>query len=191
MAGEEAAVLDALAEVGPERALLVLAPRHPERAGEVAALVSERGWSVVRRSRIEPRNGDGASGATDRIDVLLLDTMGELASLYRLAAAVFIGGTLVETGGHNPLEAARFAAPIAAGPSMHNFADMAALFDARAAWRRVGSGAELGAVWREWLDDPAAARDVGERAAGLLAENRGALERTLELVRPLLPAAMR
>jgi 3-deoxy-D-manno-octulosonic-acid transferase len=69
---------------------------------------------------------------------------------------------------------------------MHNFAEMAALFDSRSAWRRVADERELGAVWRGWLDAPAAAREVGERAAALLAENRGALDRTLELVRPLL-----
>ena len=95
------------------------------------------------------------------------------------------------SGGHNPLEAARFGAPIAAGPSMHNFAEMAALFDARSAWRRVADAGELGAAWRGWLDDPAAGRAVGERAAALIVENRGALERTLELLRPLLPGALR
>jgi 3-deoxy-D-manno-octulosonic-acid transferase len=191
MDGEEKAVLEAFAAVGPQRALLVLAPRHPERAAEVAALAAERGWNVVRRSRLELDSGDGARAAIDRVDVLLLDTMGELASLYRHAAAVFIGGTLVHSGGHNPLEAARFGVPIAVGPSMHNFAEMAALFDSRSAWRRVADGRELGAVWRAWLDDPGSGGLVGERAAALLDENRGALERTLELVRPLLSAPAR
>jgi 3-deoxy-D-manno-octulosonic-acid transferase len=190
MDGEEGAVLDAFSAVGPERALLVLAPRHPERAPQVLALIAERGWRVARRSRLELDVGAGTSGTGgDRVDVLLLDSMGELASLYRHAASVFIGGTLVEAGGHNPLEAARFGAPIAAGPSMHNFTEMAILFDSRSAWRRVADARELGAVWRGWLDDAASARAVGERAAALLAENRGALERTLELVRPLLPGA--
>jgi 3-deoxy-D-manno-octulosonic-acid transferase len=191
MDGEERAVLEAFAAVGPQRALLVLAPRHPERAAEVAALVAERNLNVVRRSRLDLERSDGAHGAIDRADVLLLDTMGELASLYRHAAAAFIGGTLVPSGGHNPLEAARFGVPIAVGPSMHNFAEMAALFDSRSAWRRVADGRELGAVWRVWLDDPGSAGLVGQRAAALLAENRGALERTLELVRPLLGAPAR
>jgi 3-deoxy-D-manno-octulosonic-acid transferase len=191
MDGEETAVLDAFAAVTPQRALLVIAPRHPERTAQVLKLVAERGWNVVRRSRLELDGGAGTSDTADRVDVLLLDTMGELASLYRLAASVFIGGTLVATGGHNPLEAARFGAPIAVGPSMHNFAEMAASFDSRSAWRHVASGRELGATWRGWLDQPASAREVGERAAALLAENRGALERTLELVRPLLAAAAR
>jgi 3-deoxy-D-manno-octulosonic-acid transferase len=198
MAGEEPAVLDAFAAIGPQRALLILAPRHPERAGEVLDLIGARGWRAARRSELgsgsTPHASDGESPrttATDRTDVLLLDTMGELASLYRLAAAVFVGGTLVATGGHNPLEAARFGAPIAAGPSMHNFAEMAALFDARGAWRRVADAGELGSAWSGWLDDPASARQVGERATGLLSENRGALERTIDLLRSALPTAVR
>jgi 3-deoxy-D-manno-octulosonic-acid transferase len=188
MAGEEEAVLDAFGAVGPERALLVLAPRHPERAALVLDLIAARRWSATRRSRLDaPDERD----AGERMDVLLLDTMGELASLYRHAASVFIGGTLVPSGGHNPLEAARFGAPIAAGPSMQNFAEMAALLDARSAWRRVAHARDLGAAWRAWLDDPTSGRIVGERAAALVVENRGALERTLELLRPLLAGPAR
>jgi 3-deoxy-D-manno-octulosonic-acid transferase len=188
MAGEEEAVLDAFGAVGPERALLVLAPRHPERAALVLDLIAARRWSATRRSHLDaPDERD----AGERMDVLLLDTMGELASLYRHAASVFIGGTLVPSGGHNPLEAARFGAPIAAGPSMQNFAEMAALFDARSAWRRVAHARDLGAAWRAWLDDPTSGRIVGERAAALVVENRGALERTLELLRPLVAGPAR
>jgi 3-deoxy-D-manno-octulosonic-acid transferase len=118
--------------------------------------------------------------------VVLLDSLGELAGLYRLAAAAFIGGTLVPTGGHNPLEAARFGVPIAAGPAMHNFREMAAAFDAAGAWRRVADARELAAAWREWLGDPAAARETGGRGLRLVEENRGALARTLEMLQPLL-----
>ncbi len=189
MAGEEEAVLDAFAAVGPERALLVLAPRHPERAASVLDLIAARRWNAARRSSLDA--SAGGDGARERVDVLLLDTMGELASLYRQAASVFIGGTLVPSGGHNPLEAARFGAPIAAGPSMQNFAEMAARFDARSAWRRVADARDLGMTWRAWLDDPTSGRVVGERAAALVVENRGALERTLELLRPLLPGPAR
>jgi 3-deoxy-D-manno-octulosonic-acid transferase len=187
MPGEEGAVLDAFVRVGSTRgrvgstrALLVLAPRHPERCAEVEALLLARGIAALRRSRLS----DGIGGAAPA--VLLLDSMGELASLYRVATAVFIGGTLVPSGGHNPLEAARFAVPIAVGPSMRNFAEMAALYDARSAWRRVADADQLASAWTEWLDRPERGRALGERAAGILAENRGALERTLELLRPLL-----
>jgi 3-deoxy-D-manno-octulosonic-acid transferase len=179
MAGEEEAVLDAvLATGGGERALLVLAPRHPERWAEVEALLRSRRVDAVRRSSL-PAHGRPA--------VVLLDSLGELAGLYRLAAAAFIGGTLVPTGGHNPLEAARFGVPLAVGPSMHNFREMAAAFDRAGAWRRVASARELAAAWGEWLDDPSAGRSLGERALRLVEENRGALARTLEMLAAAIP----
>lgn len=178
MAGEEEQVLAAHeAAGGGARALLVLAPRHPERWNEVDALLRGRGLAVARRS--EP-------AAAERPDVLLLDSLGELAGLYRLAAAAFIGGTLVPTGGHNPLEAARFGVPVAVGPSMHNFREMAGQLDRAAAWRRAADARELGRIWKEWLDDPAAAREQGARAARLVEENRGALAKTVEMLAPLL-----
>jgi 3-deoxy-D-manno-octulosonic-acid transferase len=179
MGGEEEQVLAAHAAAGGgARALLVLAPRHPERWNEVDALLRSRGLAVIRRSALPP------SPSTP--DVLLLDSLGELASLYRLATAAFIGGTLVPTGGHNPLEAARFGVPVAVGPSMHNFREMAEQFDRARAWRRAADARALGEIWKEWLDDPAAAREQGARAARLVEENRGSLERTLEMLRPLL-----
>ena len=186
MAGEEGQVLAAFARAGGgEGALLVLAPRHPERCDEVAALLAARGLPFRRRSALAdaPAPGDRAAA---RPAVLILDTLGELAGLYRHAAAAFIGGTLVPTGGHNPLEPARFGVPVAAGPSMTNFRDIADRFDRAGAWRRVPDAEELGDVWRHWLDDPAAGRAVGARAADLVAANRGAVARTLDLLAPLL-----
>jgi 3-deoxy-D-manno-octulosonic-acid transferase len=178
MAGEEEAVLEAFLETGGgERALLVLAPRHPERWGEVDALLHSRGIEAIRRT---------ALSASGQPAVVLLDSLGELAGLYRLATAAFIGGTLVSTGGHNPLEAARFGVPLAVGPSMHNFREMAEAFDRAGAWRRVKDARELATAWREWLDDPAAARAAGERALRLVEENRGALARILEMLAPVL-----
>src|SRR4051812_22936632 len=175
MAGEEAAVLEAFqAAGGGESALLVVAPRHPERWKEVDALLQARNAGHVRRSVL----GEGAG----RPAVVLLDSLGELAGLYRLATAAFIGGTLAPTGGHNPLEAARFGVPLAVGPSMHNFREMAEAFDRAAAWRRVRDAAELGAVWRGWLEDRESGRATGERALRLVEENRGALDRTVKML---------
>lgn len=186
MEGEEAAVAAAFAAAGGgERALLVVAPRHPERWEEVARLLARSGLDPVRRSTLE----DAAGERPARPAVLLLDSLGELAGLYRLAAAVFVGGTLVPTGGHNPLEPARFGVPIAVGPSMDNFRDMARQFDDAGAWRRVADAGELGRIWRQWLADPAGAREQGRRAAALVEANRGATERTLELLAPLLQRA--
>jgi 3-deoxy-D-manno-octulosonic-acid transferase len=124
-------------------------------------------------------------------DVVLLDSLGELAGLYRLAAAAFIGGTLTPTGGHNPLEAARFGVPLAVGPAMFNFREMAEAFDQAGAWRRVADAGELGAAWRGWLDAPAAGREVGERALRLVEANRGALARTLEMLAPVIAGVAR
>jgi len=181
MAGEEAAVLDAFeAAGGGEKALLVIAPRHPERWNEVDALLRARSAGHVRRSAL--------GTPPERPSVVLLDSLGELAGLYRLATAAFIGGTLAPTGGHNPLEAARFGVPIAVGPAMHNFREMAEAFDAAGAWRRVADAGELAATWREWLADPGAARETGGRGLRLVEENRGALARTLEMLAPLLPS---
>jgi 3-deoxy-D-manno-octulosonic-acid transferase len=124
--------------------------------------------------------------STERPDVVLLDSLGELAGLYRLATAAFIGGTLVPTGGHNPLEAARFGVPVAVGPSMYNFREMAGHFDRAGAWHRAADARALGEIWKKWLDDPAAAREQGARAIRLVEENRGALAKTIDMLAPLL-----
>lgn len=184
MAGEEGRVLDAFrAAGGGEAALLVLAPRHPERWDEAAARIRERGLVLARRSALRP--GDAAA-PEGRPEVLLLDSLGELASVYRLAAAAFIGGTLVPTGGHNPLEAARWGVPVVVGPSMENFREMARDFDARAAWARVADAEGLGRIWRRWLEEPAEGRRIGRRGRELVEANRGALDRTLEILEPIL-----
>jgi 3-deoxy-D-manno-octulosonic-acid transferase len=188
MAGEEEIILDAFARAGgAERTMLLVAPRHPERFPEVAGLLDRRGERWVRRSLASAPAG-GPPG------VLLLDSLGELASAYRLALGAFIGGTLVPKGGHNPLEPARWGRPAAVGPSMENFREMAEQFDRAAAWARVADAESLAAVWAAWLADPAAADRLGERGRALIEENRGALERTLGLLAPWLksqPVSMR
>ncbi len=180
MEGEEQAVLEAFAAIGGgERALLILAPRHPERWPQVSALLDGRGLSWAPRSAL--------ASARENLAVILLDSLGELAGIYSKATAAFIGGTLVPTGGHNPLEAAIWGVPVAIGPSMENFRDLAAQFDAAEAWERVTDGRSLASAWTHWIDDESAARTVGERGLALLTANRGALQRTLSLLRETLP----
>jgi 3-deoxy-D-manno-octulosonic-acid transferase len=176
---EEPQVLDAFARVGGgERAMLVLAPRFPEQSDKVEELLRRKGLDFVRRSRF-PVSGRPA--------VVLLDTIGELAALYHLAAAAFVGSSLLPGGGHNPIEPARFAVPIAAGPHMANFRSLAELFDRTGAWQRVADAEELARTWAAWLDDPEPARQMGRRAADIVEAQRGlAMARTLELLRPFL-----
>jgi 3-deoxy-D-manno-octulosonic-acid transferase len=188
MAGEEEPVLGAFrAAGGGARALLVVAPRHPERFGEVWELVRRRFPDAVRRSGLTA----AAVPAGARPAVLLLDSLGELAALYRGARGAFIGGTLVATGGHNPIEAARFGVAVAAGPSMANFREIAAAFDAAGAWRRTADAAALGAVFEEWLGNPASAAELGARAAELVARHQGASARTRSLLGPWIDAVAR
>ncbi len=192
MAGEDDKVLDAFQGLGGRRALLILVPRHPERWDPAAVLVRERGLALARRSELAVEVGATSAAASDNTasdntpDVLLLDSLGELAALYRLADVAFIGGTLVPTGGHNPLEPAHFAVPTVVGPSMENFAEMATEFERAGAWRQVADPDGLTAAWGAWLDAPEQARRVGERARELLRANRGAVARTLELLQPIL-----
>ncbi len=181
MVGEEEAVLEAFSTLlESQEALLILVPRHPERWSEVFRRLEATGLVVVRRSRFD----QASSGP--RPQVVLLDSLGELAGLYRIAASAFIGGTLVPTGGHNALEPARYGVPIVVGPSMENFREMAQHFDQAEAWSRVSSSKELAAVWRHWLEHPEKATEVGRRASQLLESHRGALAATLEVMEPVL-----
>ncbi len=185
MKGEEAQILSAFELVGGgQKALLVLAPRHPERWDEVAELLRDNAPTSIRRSELENLDPEG-----EICDILLLDSLGELAGLYRLATAVFIGGTLVPTGGHNPLEAAVVAAHIAVGPSMENFREIADSFDRAKAWDRVANAAELAAIWRRRIAAGDRGSPEGQRAFELVESNRGSMARTLEMLKPLLEEA--
>lgn len=181
VAGEEPLVLDALRMVRrrfPDT-LLVLAPRHPERFDEVAGLLSSSGIRFWRRSQW---NGESLQQG----GVFLLDTIGELADLYQLAALVFIGGSLVPRGGHNILEAARFGVPILVGPYTENFRDIIDRFCVAGALR-ITDAAGLGSAMEELLADPDLCRSLGDRARETWRANAGATARTLARIEQLLP----
>jgi len=173
MEGEEAQVLDAVAEIDAENAppFLILAPRHPERFDAVARLLSERGIVFSRR------NGDEAiqTGA----DVFLLDTIGELSRAYRLAHVAFIGGSLAPTGGHNPLEAAVWGVPVLSGPHVHNFREVYDEMTAAGGARLVADVAELKVAAAVWLDDEKLARAAGGAGREVVETNSGATSRTV------------
>jgi len=182
--GEEELVLDAFLALRarfPSLALL-LAPRHPERAPEVERLARDRGLDIVRRTSLPRERGRGA--------VILLDTVGELARFYRVGDVVFVGGSLVPMGGHNMLEPALRGRPVLFGPHTENFRESAELLlDARAALV-VRDRRGLEAAVAELLDEPARAREMGERGAAAVVRRQGGVRLTLELIeRYLYPSA--
>jgi 3-deoxy-D-manno-octulosonic-acid transferase len=181
LANEEALILRAFALVEQEfpRALFILAPRKPEQFNNAAAIVEQSGRKLLRRSDLS-LNGAGSSILNVPGNVLLLDSIGELAELYRLADAVFVGGSLVPSGGHNILEPAAFGRVPIYGPSMENFREMAGKFLAAGAAIQVSTPAELGAAWKNLLKDTASAARMGEAARNLVDQNRGATDRVLE-----------
>ena len=187
MANEEDAILRAFADVEREypRALLVLAPRKPEQFERAASLASQAGRKLVRRSKIT-LNGSGAAGLSEPGSVFLLDSLGELAGLYRFADVVFVGGSLVPSGGHNILEPAAFGKVPIYGPSMENFRAMAAQFLSADASIQVNSAEELSGAWRGLLADPTRAARMGERARDLANRNRGATTAVLEHIERMI-----
>ncbi len=180
--GEEQLVLDAVETlVGSDgrRPLVILAPRHPERFDAVAHLVSERGLMLIRRSRLP----DGVMAIAD---VFLLDTIGELAQAFRHGAVAFIGGSLVPSGGHNPLEPAAWGVPVLSGPWVANFEEIYREMVAAGAVRLVADSQALGAALDQWLSDPDVARLAGEAGRRVVEVNRGATARIMaEIVRRL------
>ena len=179
--GEEELILRAFHRVRERvpHARLLLAPRHPERFAEVPRLVEAAGFRCLRRSALDP--GSWTDG-----EVLLLDTLGELAQLYALASVVFVGGSLVASGGHNILEPAVAGKPVVVGPHMENFQEIADVFRAESAMVQVASADELAHEIAALLLDEPRRRDLGERARDLVGKNRGAVSRTTDALAPLL-----
>ncbi len=184
-AEEEEAVLAAYDIVQRQwrRALLVLAPRKPDRFDGASAIVAKDGWNVIRRSRL-----DLARALDENADVVVLDSIGELGGTYSLADAVFVGGSLVPGGGHNILEPAWFSRPPVFGPSMENFRDMASQFLAAHAAVQVKTAHQLGKVWVQLIEDEALRERMGRAARELSERNRGATARSLDCIAALLDA---
>jgi 3-deoxy-D-manno-octulosonic-acid transferase len=182
--GEERKVLAAFAELrrAMPKMLLVLVPRHPERFGAVASLCRRCGLNVALRSRTR-----GALPAGT--EVLVGDTMGELQRLYAAADVAFIGGSLVSHGGQNLLEACAVRVPVVFGPHMFHFEEISAMALERGAARQVHDAAGLAAAVALYLEQPDLRRAAGAAAHTLMADNRGALARTIRHVEDTLRAA--
>jgi 3-deoxy-D-manno-octulosonic-acid transferase len=183
MRGEEAAVLHAFTRVKATmpNALVVIAPRQPDRFGEVDRLARDTGFVTMRRSELP-------IDAEPRADVIVLDSIGELAQLYQVATAVFVGGSLVNHGGHNILEPAIFGKPIVFGPHMQNFQEIADAFLANDAAVQVQSDRELDDALGALVTDPVRRARLGAAARALVEANRGAKQKTLAVIATLLPA---
>ncbi|MGA9207245.1 MAG: 3-deoxy-D-manno-octulosonic acid transferase [Terriglobales bacterium] len=182
--GEEPMVLRAFSAVLQKhpRAVLILAPRRPERFDAVADVLAASGLRFRRRSQLA--GNESLSGG-----VVLLDTIGELAALYSLATVAFVGGSLVPRGGHNILEPAQFGVATLVGPHTENFRDIIGIFERAGAVRRISPEGFAGELLR-LLDnaDAGARQELGRRAAEVVRQQRGATERTLDELEKLLAA---
>ena len=178
--GEEEPVLQAFKQLQRQfpSAVMILAPRHPERFDKVANLIASFDIAFVRRS-------SWAAACPITGGVFLLDSVGELASVYALADIAFVGGSLVPTGGHNILEPAQYGAAIVVGPHTFNFREIVSIFQNGGALRLVTAEA-LADVLLELLSNPEQRQRLGQRAKTLFAQHAGATQRTLHALSPLL-----
>jgi 3-deoxy-D-manno-octulosonic-acid transferase len=188
MRGEDEAVIRAFNRVrttaAGANALLIIAARHPERFGDVERLCKSEGLATIRRS-------DLPIDAEPRCDAVILDTIGELAHLYQIATAVFVGGSLVPAGGHNILEPALYGKSIVFGPHMENFNEIAETFLTNRAAIQVHTPRELESTIVALMGDPVRRARLGAAARALIDANRGAKDRTLEVIADLLPPPQR
>ena len=180
--GEEEPVLEAFQRIRAmtANALLIIAPRKPERFDDVERMARRAGYDVGRRTELRV-------DAEPRYDVVILDTIGELAQLYQIATVVFVGGSLVDAGGHNILEPGVFGKPIVFGPHMQNFAEIARAFLDNGAAIQVRSARELEPALLALLADPVRRASLGAAARALVEANRGARGKSLAVIGQLLP----
>jgi 3-deoxy-D-manno-octulosonic-acid transferase len=180
--GEEEIIADAhrLMRVKHPGLLTVLVPRHPQRGDAVRAILAERRLSVAQRSRGEP--------LVREADVYLADTLGELGLFYRAAPIAFLGGSLVPTGGQNPIEPVRLDAAVLHGPHVHNFAEVYRHLDQAVPAAPIADAPSLAAAVGPLLTDPHAAAERAKAAGAALAPLAGALEATLHALEPCLAA---
>ena len=190
--GEEGAVLAAYRSLKMRfpSLLLVLVPRHPERFAAVARLCRNEGFAIALRSAqlhpLGPQTQEQFSMGP-ATDILVGDTMGELALFFGAADVAFVGGSLVPTGGHNILEACAAGVPVVFGPHMFNFAEISRLTVERGAGRQVADAADLAVAVGSYLADASLRAATGAAGRHMIEENRGALAANLQLIQTLLP----
>lgn len=179
--GEEEYIVEAFKDIKKRfsKATLIIAPRKITRGEELQSLCEESGFDVLRRSQM-------TEAATKAYDVIILDTIGELGKLYALADIVFVGGSLVEIGGHNILEPAAFGKPIVVGPKMFNFTEIYNLLSRNGACLTVTNQDELNKVFMELAENDEMREKYGNNAYEIMQKNQGAARRNVEQVRKVL-----
>jgi len=180
---EEEIILGAYKRLLPDfpNLKLLLAPRHPERVKQIAKIISKYGFNPVFLSALPSTTHDPRPTT-----VFILDTIGELISLYSVADLVFVGGSLIKKGGHNILEPAGFGKAVIFGRYMHNFRDIAGLFLERKAALQVQNSEELYVKIKGLLANPDACQLLGRAAEELTFSNRGATQKTAKLLQGLI-----
>jgi len=185
---EERIILESfkqLRDAGFSGTRLVIAPRHRERFNSVASLLKESGFSWARRS-------DSPSAADREADIILLDSIGELRTVFPLATVVFVGGSIAPIGGHNVLEPAESGACIVTGPHTGNFDEIVRTFTSRDALVQIeqqqngAMGKTLSEVFANLLTDTARRNELGAKGKALIEENRGATVRTIKLIKDVI-----
>ena len=194
MAGEEELVLEAFNEIRKIHSSLklVIAPRHADRFDAVEQIIKKKGLGgVLRRSRVSEtksllgQHHPGAAEEGNTLTIMLLDSFGELAAVFRYATVVFMGGSLAPTGGHNVLEPARHRNPIVFGPHMENFRDMARLFLEAKAAIQIRNPAQLAPAVARLLSNRGEAAELGRNAWAIVQQNTGATDRVLQVLDPV------
>jgi len=188
-APEEEIILESIQRLRQKQQVrLLLAPRHPERFNEVGALLQKSGLSWTRRTNPPEPSDTEAS-------IVLLDTIGELPATYALAQIVFVGGTIVDKGGHNMLEPAAAGATVVTGAHTHNFHAIVDLMNEAGALVQLpaledaAASDELAYVFEKLLASPSEREALGRRAKQLITANQGAADRTMQLITPPILAA--
>ncbi len=185
---EEEIIIESVKQLGETTPVrLMIAPRHPERFKEVAALIQQSGLSWTKRT--DPPHPEDRN-----VTIILLDTIGELPATYELAHIVFVGGSLVDKGGHNVLEPAASGAAVVTGAHTHNFQAIVELMNEANAIVQLpplAGSDDVAHVFSKLLADPAERAELGRRAKQLVIDNQGAAQRTIELIAPLISSRPR
>ncbi len=179
--GEDQQILDAFKNIytQDDRVRLLLVPRHPERFDAVFSLIQKNNLSVIRHSL--------ESTTDDHTRVILGDTMGEMMKLFAASDIAFVGGSLVATGGHNMLEPAALGLPVLSGPYVFNFAEISHSLENAGGLKRVENKEELASSVLEILQDDRVSSEMGKRAEQFVRSNRGALQKTLNIIAQFIP----